>query len=69
MEIPNLTREHLVALVDRADLLGDECRLKQEHGLNWHGRAQQLHGFGRAGGSAMDRRHVAEAMEILEAAR
>lgn len=54
------------ALVARADLLASEAEIVAERSITWSGRATELAGYGRSGGSAMDRRLVAEAMAALE---
>jgi hypothetical protein len=61
-----LTRAHMQALTQRADLLESECAIKQDMGLTWNGRREQMRGTGQSGGSALDRRLIIEAMAIIE---
>jgi hypothetical protein len=61
-----LTRDQRCALVTRADLVASEAELVSSQHLTWAGRLAQLAGYGRSGGSALDRRLIVEAFAALE---
>lgn len=57
------------ALTERADLLAEEAKLVCERGISWRGRLNELGDYGRAGGSALDRRTIVEYLAAVEAER
>lgn len=65
-QVDSLSRSRQLALVTRADLLASEATLVSERSITWVGRAAELGDYGCAGGSAMDRRLIVEAMADLE---
>lgn len=60
-----LTAAQRFALSSRTDLLAAEAALVSERRITWAGRFAEMRDFGRAGGSAMDRRLVIEGMAVI----